>query len=61
MLDDYVRHLTEKAPSIRFVDEREGEILQLIAEGHSNKVARDRPDGRLPAGHGAQIATLLQE
>jgi two-component system, NarL family, response regulator NreC len=39
MLDDYVRHLTEKGISDRFdsLSEREREIFQLVAEGHSNK------------------------
>ena len=39
MLDDYVRHLTEKGITDRYdsLSEREREIFQLIAEGHSNK------------------------
>jgi DNA-binding NarL/FixJ family response regulator len=39
MLDDYVRHLSEKGIVDRYesLSEREREILQLIAEGHSNK------------------------
>ena len=39
MLDDYVRHLAEKGVADRFdsLSDREREILQLIAEGHSNK------------------------
>lgn len=39
MLDDYVRHLTEKGISDRYetLSEREREVLQLVAEGHSNK------------------------
>jgi two-component system response regulator NreC len=39
MLDDYVRHLTEKGLADRFdsLSEREREIFQLVAEGHSNK------------------------
>jgi two-component system response regulator NreC len=39
MLDDYVRHLTEKGIADRFdsLSEREREIFQLVAEGHSNK------------------------
>ena len=39
MLDDYVRHLAEKGIVDRFdsLSEREREILQLLAEGHSNK------------------------
>jgi len=39
MLDDYVRHLAEKVITDRFdsLSEREREIFQLIAEGHSNK------------------------
>ncbi len=43
MLDDYVRHLTSKGISDRFdsLSEREQEIFQLIAEGHSNKQIAD--------------------
>lgn len=39
MLDDYVRHLAERGITDRFdsLSEREREIFQLIAEGHSNK------------------------
>jgi two-component system response regulator NreC len=39
MLDDYVRHLADKGITDRFdsLSEREREIFQLIAEGHSNK------------------------
>lgn len=39
MLDDYVRHLSDKGISDRFesLSEREREVFQLIAEGHSNK------------------------
>lgn len=39
MLDDYVRHLTQKGIVDRYdsLSEREREIFQLIAEGHSNK------------------------
>lgn len=39
MLDDYLRHLTQKGLSDRYdaLSEREREIFQLIAEGHSNK------------------------
>jgi len=39
MLDDYVRHLAEKGIVDRFesLSEREREIFQLVAEGHSNK------------------------
>jgi DNA-binding NarL/FixJ family response regulator len=39
MLDDYVRHLAEKGIADRYdsLSDREREILQLIAEGHSNK------------------------
>ena len=39
MLDDYVRQLADKGVTDRFesLSEREREILQLIAEGHSNK------------------------
>jgi two-component system response regulator NreC len=43
MLDDYVRHLTEKGVEDRFdaLSEREREIFQLVAEGHSNKAIAD--------------------
>jgi len=43
MLDDYVRHLVEKGIADRFdtLSEREREIFQLIAEGHSNKAIAD--------------------
>jgi len=43
MLDDYVRHLAEKGIADRFdsLSEREREIFQLIAEGHSNKAIAD--------------------
>lgn len=39
MLDDYVRRLAERGITDRYdsLSEREREILQLIAEGHSNK------------------------
>ena len=39
MLDDYVRHLSDKGIVDRFetLSEREREIFQLIAEAHSNK------------------------
>jgi len=39
MLDDYVRHLTQKGLEDRYdaLSEREREIFQLIAEGNSNK------------------------
>jgi DNA-binding NarL/FixJ family response regulator len=39
MLDDYVKHLAGKGIVDRFeaLSEREREIFQLIAEGHSNK------------------------
>jgi two-component system, NarL family, response regulator NreC len=39
MLDDYVRHLAEKGIADRFesLSEREREVLQLAAEGRSNK------------------------
>jgi DNA-binding NarL/FixJ family response regulator len=44
MLDDYVRHLTEKGISDRYdaLSEREREIFQLIAEGHANKTIAER-------------------
>jgi two-component system response regulator NreC len=43
MLDDYVRHLAEKGIADRFdsLSEREREIFQLVAEGHSNKEIAD--------------------
>jgi DNA-binding NarL/FixJ family response regulator len=43
MLDDYVRHLADKGISDRYevLSEREREIFQLIAEGHSNKDIAD--------------------
>ena len=43
MLDDYVRHLADKGIADRFetLSEREREIFQLIAEGHSNKEIAD--------------------
>jgi DNA-binding NarL/FixJ family response regulator len=39
MLDDYVKHLADKGIVDRFeaLSEREREIFQLVAEGHSNK------------------------
>jgi DNA-binding NarL/FixJ family response regulator len=39
MLDDYVRHLADKGIADRYdsLSEREREIFQLVAEGHSNK------------------------
>jgi DNA-binding NarL/FixJ family response regulator len=39
MLDDYVRQLADKGLSDRYdsLSEREREIFQLVAEGHSNK------------------------
>lgn len=39
MLDDYVRHLSDKGIADRYdaLSEREREVFQLIAEGHSNK------------------------
>lgn len=39
MLDDYVRHLAHKGIVDRYeaLSEREREVFQLIAEGHSNK------------------------
>jgi two-component system, NarL family, response regulator NreC len=39
MLDDYVRRLSEKGTMDRFdtLSEREREVFQLIAEGHSNR------------------------
>jgi two-component system, NarL family, response regulator NreC len=43
MLDDYVRHMAEKGIADRYdsLSEREREIFQLIAEGHSNKEVAD--------------------
>jgi DNA-binding NarL/FixJ family response regulator len=43
MLDDYVRHLAAKGIADRYdaLSEREREIFQLIAEGHSNKEVAD--------------------
>jgi two-component system response regulator NreC len=43
MLDDYVRHLAGKGIVDRYqaLSEREREIFQLIAEGHSNKEIAD--------------------
>jgi len=43
MLDDYLRHLAKKGIIDRYeaLSEREREIFQLIAEGHSNKDVAD--------------------
>lgn len=43
VLDDYVRHLTEKGVVDRYesLSEREREVLQLVAEGRSNKEVAD--------------------
>jgi two-component system, NarL family, response regulator NreC len=43
MLDDYLRHLARKGIVDRYdsLSEREREIFQLIAEGHSNKDVAD--------------------
>lgn len=43
MLDDYVRHLAQKGITDRYaaLSEREREIFQLIAEGHTNKEIAD--------------------
>jgi len=43
LLDDYVRHLTERGLTDRYdsLSPREREIFQLIAEGHSNKEVAD--------------------
>lgn len=43
MLDDYVKHLAHKGIVDRYeaLSEREREIFQLIAEGHSNKETAD--------------------
>ena len=43
MLDDYLRHLSQKGIVDRYeaLSEREREVFQLIAEGHSNKEIAD--------------------
>jgi DNA-binding NarL/FixJ family response regulator len=43
MLDDYLRHLAQKGIVDRYeaLSEREREVFQLIAEGHSNKEVAD--------------------
>jgi two-component system, NarL family, response regulator NreC len=43
MLDDYVRHLAERGIVDRFdsLSEREREVFQLVAEGHTNKEIAD--------------------
>jgi DNA-binding NarL/FixJ family response regulator len=43
MLDDYLRHLAKKGIVDRYeaLSEREREIFQLVAEGHSNKEVAD--------------------
>jgi two-component system response regulator NreC len=43
MLDDYVKHLADKGIVDRYqaLSEREREIFQLIAEGHSNREVAD--------------------
>ncbi len=43
MLDDYLRHLAQKGIVDRYesLSEREREIFQLVAEGHSNKEIAD--------------------
>ena len=43
MLDDYVRHLTDRGLQDRYesLSDREREIFQLVAEGHSNKEVAD--------------------
>ena len=43
MLDDYVRQMNERGIADRYdsLSEREREIFQLIAEGHSNKAIAD--------------------
>ena len=43
MLDDYVRHLAHRGIADRYesLSEREREIFQLVAEGHSNKAVAD--------------------
>ena len=44
MLDDYLRHLAERGIADRFdsLSEREREVFQLVAEGHTNKQVADR-------------------
>jgi DNA-binding NarL/FixJ family response regulator len=44
MLDDYVRHLSDKGIVDRYdtLSEREREVLQLVAEGHSSKEVAGR-------------------
>ena len=58
MLDDYVRHLAEKGIADRFdsLSEREREIFQLIAEGHSNKEIADLLFGQPRDGRNAPRA-----
>jgi DNA-binding NarL/FixJ family response regulator len=43
MLDDYVKHLTEKGTTDRYssLTEREREVFQLVAEGRTNKEVAD--------------------
>jgi DNA-binding NarL/FixJ family response regulator len=43
VLDDYVRHLAEKGVADRYdsLSEREREVLQLVAEGRSNREVAD--------------------
>jgi two-component system response regulator NreC len=43
MLDDYLRHLAKKGIVDRYeaLSEREREVFQLVAEGHSNKDVAD--------------------
>jgi DNA-binding NarL/FixJ family response regulator len=43
MLDDYVKHLTEKGITDRYssLTEREREVFQLVAEGRTNKEVAD--------------------
>jgi two-component system response regulator NreC len=43
MLDDYVKHLAERGIVDRFdsLSEREREVFQLVAEGHTNKEIAD--------------------
>jgi DNA-binding NarL/FixJ family response regulator len=43
MLDDYLRHLSQKGIVDRYeaLSEREREVFQLVAEGHSNKEIAD--------------------
>lgn len=62
MLDDYVRHLSEKGIIDRYdaLSEREREIFQLIAEGHSSKEVAELL-GLSPATVETHRAHILQK